>query len=191
MIDFEMRLTGTNALLMHSSRLANPIDPAAKALKAATSKRKKTDEDHETIAYLEFTGGIYFDSDCGPYIPGENLMRMMVDGGKLTKQGTAITRGVIIKSDVNPLVYRGPRTIEELWKQNFWQLDSVKVTTSRTMRCRPRFPAGWSVRAEGIVDPSVLEVSDLQQIATTAGLMIGLGDWRPRYGRFTAEVTRQ
>jgi hypothetical protein len=187
MIDFTLTFRGTRPLLMHNSRLANPLDPATKAIKAVTSKRKKTDEDHETIARLEHSGSLYLDKDFGPYIPGENLSRCLVDGAKITRQGVSVTRGLIIKSDVNPLSYRGPRTADELWEAGHKHMASVKVGTQRVMRCRPIFE-NWSLEADGLLDPAVLELSDVVTIATNAGLMCGLGDWRPRFGRFEAEV---
>lgn len=190
MIEFTLTLRGSRPLLMHNSRLANPLDPATKAIKAVTSKRKKTDDDHELIARLEFSGSMYLDPDYGPYVPGENIMRALVDGGKLTKQGTAVTRGLIIKSDVNPLAYKGPRTPDELWDKGFRHMASAKVGTQRVMRCRPIF-YDWSLEADGLLDPAVLELSDLDTIATNAGLMAGLGDWRPRFGRFEAEVAKK
>lgn len=189
MIDFTITLTGTAPLLMHNSRLSNPLDPATKALKKYTAKRNKTDEDHETIARLEFAGGLYFDSDAGPYIPGENIMRCLVEGAKLTKQGVKVTRGVFIKTDVNPLAFDGPRSEDGLWQAGWRHMASVKVGTSRTMRCRPWFPE-WKVAADGILDPSVLELDDISTIAVNAGSLIGLGDWRPRFGRFIAKVER-
>lgn len=187
MIDFTITLTGTAALLMHNSRLSNPLDTATKALKKYTAKRQKTDEDHESIARLEFAGGLYFDPDVGPYIPGENIARCLVDGAKLTKMGVKVTRGVFIATDTNPLVYSGPRDEEKLWQAGYLLMASVKIGTSRTMRCRPHF-AEWKVQANGILDPSVLELDDLKSIADNAGSLIGLGDWRPRFGRFTATV---
>lgn len=187
MIDFTITLTGSASLLMHNSRLSNPLDPATKALKKYTGKRNKTDEDHEQIARLEFAGGLYLDPDVGPFIPGENVMRCLVDGAKLTKMGVKVTRGVFIKTDVNPLSYNGPRGEQELWDAGWRHMASVKVGTSRTMRCRPQFHE-WAVQAEGVADPSVLELDDLTTIADNAGSFIGLGDWRPRFGRFTATV---
>ena len=190
MIDFTVTLTGTAGLLMHNSRLSNPLDPATKALKKYTGKRKKTDEDHETIAQLEYAGGLYLDPDIGPYIPGENIARCLVDGAKLTKQGVKVTRGVFISTDINPLSYNGPRDGDGLWADGrFRHMASVKVGTQRVMRCRPLFQE-WAVQADGILDPSVLELDDLVSIADDAGALIGLGDWRPRFGRFTATVTR-
>ena len=190
MIDFAITLTGTAPLLMHNSRLSNPLDPATKALKKFTSKRNKTDDDHEQMARLEFAGGLYLDPDVGPYIPGENIMRCLVDGAKLTKMGVKVTRGVFISTDVNPLAYNGPRDEQALWDTGWRHMASVKVGTSRTMRCRPWFPE-WRVQAEGVVDPSVLELDDIAVIAENAGSLIGLGDWRPRFGRFTASVERR
>ena len=189
MIDFTVTLTGTAPLLMHNSRLANPLDPAAKDVKKLTSKRNKTDEDYETLARLEHAGGLYIDPDIGPYIPGENIMRCLVDGAKLTKLGVKVTRGVFIKTDVNPIAYDGPRTADGLWTAGFKHMASVKVGTSRLMRCRPVF-YDWKVSADGVLDPAVLELSDLTTVSDNAGALIGLGDWRPRFGRFTAKVTK-
>jgi hypothetical protein len=189
MIDFTITLTGTAPLLMHNSRLSNPLDPATKALKKVTGKRQKTDDDHEQIARLEFAGGLYLDPDVGPYIPGENIARCLVDGAKLTKMGVKVTRGVFISTDVNPLAYDGPRDEQKLWDAGWRHMASVKIGTSRTMRCRPWFPE-WRVQADGILDPSVLELEDLTGIADNAGSLIGLGDWRPRFGRFAATVER-
>lgn len=188
MIDFRLTFTGTKPLLMHSARLANPLDPATKALRAITSKRKKTDDDHEEIARLEHLASLYIDDTAGPFIPGQNIERALVDGGRLSKQGMKIQRGVFITTDVNPLGYRGPRDAEGLWAdENFRHMASVKVQQSRTMRCRPHFRE-WTVEADGTLDPAVIDLADLADIATTAGTMIGLGDWRPRFGRFTATV---
>ena len=189
MISFVITIAGTAPLLMHNSRLANPLDPATKELKKVTGKRTKTDEDHEQVARLEFAGGLYFDPDVGPYIPGENIARCLVDGAKLTKMGVKVTRGVFISTDVNPLAYDGPRDEQALWDAGWRHMASAKIGMQRVMRCRPWFPT-WKVQAEGVLDPTVLELDDLASIADNAGSFIGLGDWRPRFGRFTATVAR-
>jgi hypothetical protein len=189
MIKFRIALEGTHALLMHNSRLSNPLDPATKALKKVTGKRTKTDDDHAEIARLEHAGSFYFDSDIGPYVPSDNIGRSLYDGAKKSKMGPRIKEGVIFTTEVNPLSYKGPRDLAGLWSdENFRLMASVKVGTSRTMRCRPMFQE-WRTEAEGILDPNILDLADLTNIATTAGFVIGLGDWRPRYGRYDATVT--
>lgn len=175
---------------MHNSRLANPLDPAAKAMKKVTGKRTKTDEDHEEIARLEHQGGMYFDPDAGPYVPADNIWRALYDAAKKTKRGPKVKEGVFISTDINPLAYTGPRTIKGLWEdENFRHLASAKVTTQRVMRCRPIFRE-WAVQAEGDIDVEIIDFTELQAIAETAGDRIGLGDWRPRYGRFTSVVSK-
>lgn len=180
----KLTLTSSSALLMHAARLSDPLDPATKALKVVSAKRTKTDDDHEEMARLEFLGGMYWDEEIGPYIPGANLHRCLVEGARLTKRGRHVERGVIVTDDVLPLGYSGPRTPDELWAdKNFVSRLSVGVTTSRVMRTRPRFPQ-WALEAELIVDTGQLDFEDIQEIAETSGMLIGLGDYRPRFGRF-------
>lgn len=187
-MDFEIIIRGTSKLLMHNGRLSNPLDPSAKAMKRVSGKRNKTDEDHEEMARLEFLGALYYDGDIGPYIPADNIWRALYDAAKKSKRGPKVKEGVFVSSDVNPLAYTGPRDENALWADsNFRLMASVKVGTSRVMRCRPMF-AEWSTSALGMLDESIIDLHELQQIAETAGLVIGLGDWRPRYGRFDAVV---
>jgi len=188
MYNFVITIEGTAPLLMHNSRLANPLDPATKALKKITSKRQKTEDDHAEAARLEFLGGLYIDPDIGPYIPAENVWRVLYDAAKKFNKGPKIKEGIFISTDVNPLGYTGPRNADDLWKnENFRHMASAKVGKIRIMRCRPIFRQ-WRTQAEGTLDPNILEPADLVNIAETAGSLVGLGDWRPRFGRFAATI---
>lgn len=187
-MEFIIRITGTTPLIIHNGRLANPLDPIVKEIKKYTGKRKKTDEDHEAIARLEHAGGLYMDPDAGPYIPGDNIHRALMDGGAKHKLKTRIKEAVLITTDVNPIMYKGPRDADGLWKdKKFVSLASVKIGTSRTMRCRPIFPE-WRTEAEGLLDDTVMDLEDLRGCAETAGLLCGLGTWRPKHGRFAVEL---
>jgi len=183
---FSLTITGSLPLLMHNARLCDPLEPITKKVKKLTSKRNKTDEDHEELAEAEFGGGLYFDPDIGPYMPGENIAACILKGARLNKLGTKVERGVLITTDINPLAYDGPRTIAELYAdKNFVHRKPVVVGTSRIIRTRPMFPE-WRTQAEGLLDESQIDVDQLVQAIENAGLFIGLGDYRPRYGRFTA-----
>lgn len=189
-MDFRITLTGSDALLMHNSRLSNPLDPAAKAVKKLTSKRLKTDDDYEELAHVEWTGGLYFDPAIGPYIPADNIWRALYDGARKHKKGPRVKEGVFISTTVNPLAYPGPRTLDKLWAdENFRHFASAKVGQQRVTRCRPQFRE-WRTEADGVLDDSVLDLAELQQIAEVAGSLIGLGDWRPRFGRFSVTVQK-
>jgi hypothetical protein len=185
---FTLHIEGTRQLLMHNGRLANPLDPAAKALKARTSKRSKTEENYEEIAYLEFLGSLYTDPDAGPYLPGENIWRSLYDGAKKHKLGEKVKAGLLINTVVNPISYPGSRDPEKLWEnENFRFVKVVKVNSARTVRCRARF-SQWATDVEGQFDPSVLDKHEIERIADTAGAYVGLGDWRPQNGTYVAEI---
>lgn len=187
---FRITFTGTGPLLMHNGRLANQLDPATQAMKALTSKRKKTDDDLLDIARAEFMGGLYIDPDVGPYMPGENIERAIRDGATLTKNGMNVKRGLFIETDINPIAYAGPRTADELWAdENFRLIRTVRNQQNRVSRTRPMF-TDWRVAAEGTLDEAILDFRTLGSIVEQAGMYVGLGDWRPRYGRFTAELER-
>jgi hypothetical protein len=58
---------------------------------------------------------------------------------------------------------------------------------AKVMRTRPIF-RNWSINAIAQYDPDVLNLRDVEEIASDAGKLVGLGDWRPKHGRFEAEV---
>lgn len=186
-MNFVIHLTGSRPLLMHNARLSNPIDPYAQAMKKVHSKRKKTDDDFRELAYREWLGSVYFNED-GPYIPGENIESMLLDSAKLTRNGQDIKRGVMVQTDYCSLEYSGSRDLEALsHDENFRKVASVKVGVNRVMRCRPMFRE-WTVSASGFMDQNILNPEEFRAIVERAGRLVGLGDWRPRYGRFDAEV---
>lgn len=188
----QIRLTGTSGLLMHSDRLANPLDPLKKEMATYTSKRKKTDEDHEIIARLEWQAAMYHAEETGPYLPGRMLKACLIGAAKKTKEGPKVKTGLIVMTDKAALEYTGPRDQEKMWKSGkYTDSRSVVVQRARLMRCRPVF-SEWAAVFEVIFDPAVIDKSDIQRIASTAGLLVGIGDYRPEnggdFGRFQAEV---
>lgn len=186
----KIRITGTAPLLVHSDRLANPLDPLTKEIKTFTGKRKKTDDDHLAIARLEWTGGMYYDEKIGPFIPGRNIRAMLISGAKKTKDSTKAKAGMIVNEDKVKLIYSGPRKIEDMWDDGrFTDMRSVCVMKARTMRCRPVFPE-WAIEFSVIYDPSVVDRSDILRFCDAGGRLVGMGDYRIEkggdFGRFEA-----
>lgn len=182
-IKFTIR--GTHAALMQGERLANPLDPLTRQLKAITGKKKKTDADYEEMARIEFLGGLYHDQKLGPYWPAQNLDRMFLDAARLSKRGQDVKRGFMVIDDRVPLQYDGPRTPEGLYAQaeRFVDVRSVVIMGKRTMRTRPTF-RDWGASFEAAFDPEILNRADVVEFANVAGRLIGLGTFRPRFGRF-------
>lgn len=181
---------GTRPLLMHNVQLASPLNRYAKALKAANAKRTKTDEDRIAIARIEFEGSLYFDPEIGPYVPGQNVLAALVEGGRLTKAGKKVERGVAIDDLILPLVYRGPRDIEGLWgdgESEYVDVRTVVIQRNKVDRCRPIFK-DWAFEADILIDPAVIDLDEFQEVARNAGSMAGIGDYRRLFGRFSVEV---
>ena len=186
MEQLNLHLRGIVPLLMHNNVTVNPLDEQTKAIKKYTGKRKKTDEDHLMIQRLEWEAGLYHDAEIGPYVPGVNVETCFRDAAKLTKQGAAVTRSVVVSEERLPLIYKGLRDIRGLWESNFKDYRVVGNQQNSVMRCRPMFPV-WSLDVPITLEASILDPGDLRDIAHRAGLMIGLGDYRPRFGRFEVE----
>lgn len=187
---FRMSIVGTQPLLMHNARLSNPRDEYAVLMKRITKKRIKTDEDYDELGRLEFLGGLYWNREVGIYVPGQNFERSLLDAARTTRSGKKVERGIFVETNENPLIYGGPTDPEVLAKDKNYILESsVKVGQVRVTRTRPIFHQ-WETFAEGTYDASVINLEELQEIADTAGAMIGLGDWRPRYGRYNASVEK-
>jgi hypothetical protein len=188
MADFQLDITGSAPLLMHSARLSDPLNPATRALAKVTGKRKKTEDDHDEAARLEHAGSLYLDKDFGPYIPGANVEACLFRGASKFKLMSTLKTALLIPQEVNALVYKGPRTQEGLWKDKaFVHRTSVKVGQSRVIRTRPVFHT-WAVSVSGSLEIDLVDPGAFEQIVEASGKLVGLGDWRPRFGRFKAEV---
>jgi len=73
-----------------------------------------------------------------------------------------------------------------------WEIEDrrrVQVQRAGITRVRPAFKAGWSVAASLMVSiPEYIQPKDLNETLASAGRLIGVGDFRPTFGRFN--VTR-
>lgn len=183
----QVKITGISPLLMHSDRFANPLDPATKAHKELTGKRKKTDADHEAIAKSEWMGSLYHDPAVGPYIPGQNLDATLQEAAKLQKLGKKFKQAVMVIEDQVPLIYTGPRDPEALFAAGFLDVRGVKVAMAKLMRCRPKFNQ-WAAQFTVAFNEDVLNTEEVFKAINDAGSLIGVCDYRPRFGKFTAEV---
>lgn len=178
------RITGVAPLVQHNGRLANPLDPIAKQMKRVSGKRQKTDADFEELARLEFLGGLYL-SDGAPCIPGELIEATLVEAARKAKRGQQAKAGVLSVGNF-PLEYEGPKTPDELWAdERFRLVVGVKVQRNKVMRTRPIF-RDWAAEISVDFMPDQLNRSEVEEMVRTAGQIIGIGDWRPKFGRFSA-----
>lgn len=180
------KLTASAPLIMHNGQTADPLNKWSKSLKLISSKRKKTDADYEEMARIEFMAGLYLNGD-GPVLPANMLDSMIVNGAKKSKEGPTAKSGCFCLEHAK-LEYDGPRTANELWEdENFRFSSIVRVQTSRVSRMRPIFNE-WSAVVNLNIEDTLVNPKRVEEWLNAAGTQVGLGDWRPQYGRFTAEL---
>jgi hypothetical protein len=181
----DFRIRGISPLLLHNIQLADPLNEWAKALKAISSKRKKTETDYEEMARIEWFGGLYVDEDNRPVFPGVNIEAAFIDAGKKQRLGEAFKSGLI--SDGNwRIEYDGPKNADDLWKNQrdkFSDRRAVVVGMARVFRTRPAFRK-WELAFTVNFLPDILNKSQVTEAAATLGRLIGIGDYTPRHGRF-------
>lgn len=182
------RFVGIAPLLMHNGALANPLNPLVKEMKAITGLRKKTDEHHLELQRLEFRASLYLDAKGRVIVPSSNIEGTLVEGAKKAKLGKAFKSAVMVADDA-VLNYGAQLTIDELWTraEEFADVRAVIVNNSRVMRTRPIF-RDWSIEFTADFDDEQINGEQLVKAAGDAGRMVGLLDFRPKFGRFDVTV---
>lgn len=185
-----LTLTGRSPLLMHSAQFADPLDAGARNHSALVkvAKKSKTPEAILAVAKSEYVGGMYYDRELGPYVPGTMIRAALVDGARLSREGKDVVRAVQIIDDRLALEYEGPRDPDALWENPaFRDGRTVVVSNRRLMRYRPMFKQ-WELQVRVFFDPSMVEPAKLLMFADKAGQYVGIGDFRPdkggSFGRF-------
>jgi hypothetical protein len=167
-------LEGSAAILLHGW---NNESVEAKAKSAKNSRAKKSDN-------LE--SYIYRDQDGSLALPGTYLHGALINAAKYVqdprsprKSGCDLVRAAIVPLD-DLAAFHGPLTV---WDY----VDRRRVTIQRNAitRERPALRAGWRITFELMVlVPEYVDTVLLRRLLTDAGRLVGIGDFRPTYGRF-------
>ena len=179
-----VRVVGVSPLLMHNGQTADPLNKWAKALKEVNSTRKKTDEHYAEIARIEWHAGLYVDDSEKLVLKSDMLDAMIVEGAKKSKLGKQFKAGCWVEDDAPIDIGHRYDKASDLWGvEQFKDTRSVRVNTSRVMRTRPIF-RNWSAVVEIHFDSGLLKRNEIIKALQDAGSQVGLGDYRPRFGRF-------
>lgn len=190
--EIKIHMQGVSPLLCHNGQTADPRNTYAKAMKAVSSKRKKTDADFDELARLEWLAGIYRSAD-DLVIPDYVIESAMIAGAKKSKRGPQakcglfFTEHALLEFDGKPDAINDDTLAGMFESGQFTHTIGVRVGMAKVMRTRPIF-RNWSCIAMAQYDPDVLNLRDIEEIAADAGKLVGIGDWRPKHGRFLAEV---
>lgn len=180
---YTVTITGQSPLLCHNGQLADPLNPFSKKLKEVSKKRPKTDADLEKMQEIEFMAGLYTD-EAGEITMDTRVIEAVVHGGaKKTRNGKEALASMFIEHGV-VFEYEGPTDPEERYADPACRLTvPVKVGMAKIMRTRPIFH-GWRLTFDVSVLSDMVNEETLRRWLDDAGMLVGIGDWRPRYGRF-------
>ena len=177
---------GGSTLLMHNGQTADPLNKFAKAMKAITSdkQRKKTDEGIEELMRVEFEAGLYLNAKNQVILPTRILESHISEAARKTKEGKQALAGMFVDTDGILSYAGGPLTVKQLLDSDEHRLSiPVCVNQSRVIRTRPLF-RDWSATFEVSILEEMVSSSSLKTWLENGGNFVGIGDYRPRYGRY-------
>lgn len=197
MKEIRAKLVGLAPQIQHNGELADPLNPWVRAMKKLHSKpaKQKTDDDINELYRLEFYGSLYTDKPIAPtgnmdakvVWPSANIEALIRDGAKKSRQGKQVQAGAFCQDEFFYLQYDGPKNVADMWDDGrFHFIRTAKVNNSRVRRSRPRF-SNWSLEISITIMPDVVDEEVIRDSLTVAGQLIGLSDWKPKYGRFEVE----
>ena len=178
-----VKIQGTSTLLFHAW---NNEAVASKAGAKKGSDAKKTDNVESYV---------YRDDKSFICLPGQYLVGSLTDranGAAKSLQDPRSPRksaldlfraGVVALTELAPIVPAGQTKPSKNW--DF--LDSRRAVVQRAgiTRTRPAFHSGWQAAIQlGVLVPEYIAPNDLLLCLNRAGMLTGVGDFRPTYGRF-------
>jgi hypothetical protein len=171
-------IEGSADLLLHGWNIES-IDAKAAAKKGSAAK--KTD-DLESYVRRDKDGII-----C---LPSEYLRMSVIGAAKFRQDPRSPRKSAmdLYKAAVIGLKPLCPITniageLPKTW--DFEHRCRVQVQRNGITRCRPAFREGWKAEIPLMVSlPEYIAPRDLNEVIASAGRLIGVGDYRPTYGRF-------
>lgn len=168
-------IVGTAPMLLHAWNV-EAVEEKSKAAKG--SKAKKTDN-LESYSYRDEEGRLG--------VPGTNFHAALIEAGRRMQDPSSPRKAArdIVRAAIVPLTVIAPFEPETReWDYE----DARRVTVQRAgvTRIRPAMHSGWRLTYELLITaPQYIQPATLLTLVNTAGLLVGLCDFRPTYGRFT------
>lgn len=167
-----LTITGSSDLLFHRWN-CEAVDAKAKAAK--NSKSKKSD-DVESYLWRNDAGEL-----C---IPGEYLRQSIIMAAKFRQDPRSPRKSAmdLFKAGVVTLTNLSSLSVRD---SDYLDTRRVMVQRAGINRTRPAMRAGWKAGFElQILTPEYIDPHFLQDVIQMAGRLVGIGDFRPTFGRF-------
>ena len=165
-------LEGASDLLFHRWN-CEAVDAKAKAAKNSKSKKE---DDIESYVWRNKDGEL-----C---LPGEYFRQSLIHAAKFKQDPRSPRKSAM---DLFRAGVVSSTSLESLGILSWDYLDTRRVTINRAgiNRTRPAVSAGWTADVHfEILTPEYIDPVLFQDVLSTAGRLVGVGDFRPTYGRF-------
>lgn len=171
-------IVGSADLLLHAWN-CEAVDEKSKAKKGSEAKKSDNVESY-----------VRRNDDGIICLPAEYLRMAVVNAAKFRQDPRSPRKSamdlfkaaVVSLSPLSPIVNRAGEAAKD------WDFDDrrrVQVQRNGITRTRPAFKDGWSTEVSlMVVLPEYVDPSMLHEVISAAGRLIGVGDFRPTYGRF-------
>jgi hypothetical protein len=165
-------IEGSADLLFHRWN-SDAVSEKAKAAKGSKAKKSDNVESY-----------VYRDHDGSLALPGEYLRQAIIGAAKFRQDPRSPRKSAadLYKAGVVSLT-----TLATLGVRDWDYLDTRRVMVQRAgvSRVRPAMKAGWRCEFQFLVNlPEYIDRTSLREVIEQAGRLIGVGDFRPTYGRF-------
>jgi len=165
-------IEGVTDILFHRW---NVESVAEKANAPKGSKTKKSD-DVESYLYRNDAGEI-----C---LPGEYVRQSMIAAAKYKQDPRSPRKSAmdLVEAAIVPL-----ESLASLGVKDYDYEDKRRVQVQRNgiTRTRPAMKAGWKASMDFLINlPEYISPAFFHEILSDAGRLVGVGDFRPTYGRF-------
>ena len=151
-------------------------DAVAEKSKAAKGSKAKKQDDIETYVYRNDKGEL-----C---LPGEYLRQSVINAAKFRQDPRSPRKSAmdLYKAGIVSLTHLSSLGVKD-WDYE----DRRRVTINRAgiTRVRPAMSAGWRASFQIMINlPEYIDPTALRETIEQAGRLIGVGDFRPTFGRF-------
>lgn len=167
MLKFNVTIKGVAPLLFNRFPDEEKLEGQSRAKKAVEAKEAQAEK------------SLYRDENNAIYTPADHIIGAMIKAGVVFKLEGKKTYKDVMKGGIfiNPL-----KIVHQTQK---FDIDRrpVVIQRARIMKARARMDE-WSLKFELVCIDDRATAKDIQDILEYAGTYVGIGDYRPRYGRF-------
>jgi hypothetical protein len=178
----------SNAYAMKSRELGAAMKAARKKGdedKMVSLEKQQIRNDWEASAYWD-------DAEKKFFIPDSLLLACIRNGAAASKKGKDIDRAVLTSETQAYVETTKHKTLQAAFEDETFRLECPCKIPPKTgaliWKARAVMPTGWKLTFDIEYDDGIVERKSLERALQAAGV-VGIGGWRPKFGRFTVEVS--